>query len=104
FTRIAEVLPAGGRFVLADLIVPADPTDVVTPIDGVEDTPSALDAQLDWLAEAGLATRVHWHHRDLAVVSADAPRPPAECTGDRTRATADSRAPARCLSWRDECQ
>src|SRR5699024_9251863 len=42
FTRIAEVLPAGGRFVLADLIVPADPTDVVTPIDGVEDTPSAL--------------------------------------------------------------
>ena len=77
FTRIAEVLPAGGRFVLADLIVPADPTDVVTPIDGVEDTPSTLDEQLDWLAEAGLATRVHWHHRDLAVVSAEAPPPPA---------------------------
>src|SRR5699024_12420465 len=76
-TRLAEVLPAGGRSVLADLIVPADPTDVVTPIDGVEDTPSALDEQLDWLAEAGLATRVHWHHRDLAVVSAEAPPPPA---------------------------
>ena len=35
FTRIGEVLPAGGRFVLADLIVPADPTDIVTPIDGL---------------------------------------------------------------------
>ncbi|WP_209370197.1 class I SAM-dependent methyltransferase [Brevibacterium renqingii] len=70
FTRIAEILPAGGRFVLADLIVPADPEDVVTPIDGVEDTPSTLEDQLAWLAEAGMRTRVHWRHRDLAVVSA----------------------------------
>src|SRR5699024_2353514 len=54
FARIAEVLPAGGRFVLADLIVPTDPAEAVTPIDGVEDTPSTLDEQLDWLAEAGL--------------------------------------------------
>ena len=77
FARIAEVLPAGGRFVLADLIVPTDPAEAVTPIDGVEDTPSTLDEQLDWLAEAGLATRVHWHHRDLTVVSAEAPPPPA---------------------------
>src|SRR5699024_6099912 len=57
FARIAEVLPAGGRFGLADLIVPTDPAEAVTPIDGVEDTPSTLDEQLDWLAEAGLATR-----------------------------------------------
>src|SRR5699024_5449396 len=42
FARIAEGLPAGGRFLLAHRIVPADPTDVVTPIDGVDDTPSAL--------------------------------------------------------------
>ena len=77
FARIAEVLPAGGRFVLADLIVPTDSSEVVTPIDGVEDTPSTLEEQLTWLAEAGLAARVHWSHRDLAVVAAEAPPPPA---------------------------
>lgn len=76
FARIAEVLPAGGRFVLADLIVPTDSSEVVTPIDGVEDTPSTLEEQLTWLAEAGLAARVHWSHRDLAVVAAEAPPPP----------------------------
>ena len=27
--------------------------------------------RLGWLAEAGLATLVHWRHRDLAVVSAE---------------------------------
>src|SRR5699024_3656079 len=77
FARIVDVLPAGGRFVLADLIVPTDPAEAVTPIDGVEDTPSTLHEQLDWLAEAGLVARVHWHHRDLAVVSAEVPPPPA---------------------------
>lgn len=77
FTRIAEVLPSGGRFALADLVVPADPADVVTPIDWIEDTPSSLDEQLSWLPEAGLATHVHWRHRDLAVVSAEAPPSPA---------------------------
>ncbi|WP_423058406.1 class I SAM-dependent methyltransferase [Brevibacterium linens] len=71
FARIAAVLDSGGRFVLGDLIVPADPADVVTPIDWVDDTPSSLDDQLAWLAEAGLTTRVHWQHRDLAVVVAE---------------------------------
>ncbi|MCD1286850.1 MULTISPECIES: class I SAM-dependent methyltransferase [unclassified Brevibacterium] len=68
FARIAEVLSPGGRFVLADLVVPDDPAEVVTPIDWVEDTPSSLEEQLGWLAEAGLNTRVHWKHKDLAVV------------------------------------
>lgn len=70
FARIAEVLAPDGRFVLADLIVPADPADAVTPIDGIEDTPSTLDSQLSWLRDAGLDPRVEWLHRDLAVVSA----------------------------------
>src|SRR5699024_3806117 len=48
--RTTEVLPAGGRVAPAALVAPADPTDVVTPIDGVEDTPSAPDEQLVWLA------------------------------------------------------
>ena len=71
FARIAGVLDSGGRFVLGDLVVPADPADVVTPIDWVDDTPSSLDEQLTWLAEAGLTTRVHWQHRDLAVMVAE---------------------------------
>ena len=71
FARIAAVLDSGGRFVLGDLIVPADPADVVTPIDGIDDTPSSLEDQLTWFAEAELTTRVHWQHRDLAVVVAE---------------------------------
>ncbi|MCS4593780.1 class I SAM-dependent methyltransferase [Brevibacterium sediminis] len=70
FARIASVLETGGRFVLGDLVVPADPADVVTPIDWIDDTPSSLDEQLTWLADAGLTTHVHWQHRDLAVVVA----------------------------------
>ncbi|MGC2942043.1 MULTISPECIES: class I SAM-dependent methyltransferase [unclassified Brevibacterium] len=70
FARIAGVLDSGGRFVLGDLVVPTDPADVVTPIDWIDDTPSSLDEQLTWLAEAGLTTRVHWQHRDLAVIVA----------------------------------
>ena len=71
FVRIASVLEPGGMFVLGDLVVPADPADVVTPIDWIDDTPSSLDEQLTWLAEAGLTTHVHWQHRDLAVVVAE---------------------------------
>ncbi|WP_166975022.1 class I SAM-dependent methyltransferase [Brevibacterium atlanticum] len=71
FARIAAALRPGGRFVLGDLVVPVDPADVVTPIDWVEDTPSSLDEQLAWLAEAVLTPQVHWQHRDLAVVVAE---------------------------------
>ena len=71
FTRIGRVLVDGGRFVLADLVVPPDPADVVTPIDGVVDVPSPLADQLDWLSSAGFTPHVTWHHRDLAVVAAD---------------------------------
>lgn len=71
FKRINEVLVEGGRFVLADLVVPPDPADVVTPIDGVIDTPSSLADQLEWLGDAGFTHRVTWQHRDLAVVAAD---------------------------------
>lgn len=69
FRRIADVLPTGGRFVLADLVVPEDSDDVVTPIDGVHDRPSPLPDQLSWLAAAGLSTEVFWRYRDLAVIT-----------------------------------
>src|SRR4051794_16950087 len=33
FTRVARELAPGGRFVLADVVVPDDPRDAVTPMD-----------------------------------------------------------------------
>jgi trans-aconitate methyltransferase len=68
FARVAAVLAPGGRFVLGDLIVPEDPADVVTPIDGVFDRPSSIDEQLRWLADAGLQASLAWRSRDLAVL------------------------------------
>jgi trans-aconitate methyltransferase len=68
FLRVADVLAPGGRFVLGDLVVPEDPADVVTPIDGVFDQPSTVAEQLVWLADAGLAAALTWSERDLAVM------------------------------------
>lgn len=71
FRRIAEILGAGGRFVLGDLIVPDDPNDVVTPIDRVYDQPSTLAEQQTWLRAARLSPSTLWVERDLAVLVAD---------------------------------
>src|SRR4051794_21239501 len=68
FRRVADVLASGGRFVLGALIVPDDPADVVTPIDGTFDRPSTIEDQLAWLADARLAPALTWHERDLAVL------------------------------------
>ncbi|HWI73324.1 MAG TPA: class I SAM-dependent methyltransferase [Baekduia sp.] len=68
FARVSAVLAPGGRFVLGDLIVPDDPADVVTPIDGTFDQPSTIDEQLAWLGDAGLTPSVAWRERDLAVL------------------------------------
>jgi tRNA (cmo5U34)-methyltransferase len=73
FARVATALAPGGRFVLGDVVVPEDPADVVTPIDGEIDTPSRVDEQLAWLADAGLDARVAWRERDLAVLTGDRP-------------------------------
>ena len=70
FARVAARLSRGGRFVLGDLVVPADPADVVTEIDGDYDTPSTLREQLQWLSDCGLEPQVAWSQRDLAVVVA----------------------------------
>jgi tRNA (cmo5U34)-methyltransferase len=71
FRRVAGVLAPGGRFVLGDVVVPEDPADVVTPIDGEYDTPSSTAEQLAWMAEAGFVPRVTWQERDLAVLAGD---------------------------------
>lgn len=70
FRRVAAVLRPGGVFVLADVVVPDDPEDQQTPIDGEYDLPDRLDDQLDWLREAGFEATPAWVHKDLAVVRA----------------------------------
>jgi tRNA (cmo5U34)-methyltransferase len=71
FNRIAERLARDGRFVMADVVVPDDPADVVTPIDGVYDKPSRVVDLLTWLGEAGFDSRVAWSKLDLAVIVAE---------------------------------
>ena len=70
FRRIAEALADGGRLVLGDVIVPADPADAVTPCTPDFDLPDRLDDQLAWLADAGFDARATWVRGDLAVVRA----------------------------------
>jgi tRNA (cmo5U34)-methyltransferase len=57
--------------VLADVVVPDDPADAITPIDGIYDLPSRVEEQLEWLRSAGLEPAVTWSRRDLAVLTAD---------------------------------
>jgi tRNA (cmo5U34)-methyltransferase len=73
FARVADVLRPRGRFVLADVVVPEDPADGVTPIDDGYDMPSRVDEQLSWLRAAGLSAAVAWSEGDLAVLVADRP-------------------------------
>jgi tRNA (cmo5U34)-methyltransferase len=72
FTRVSAVLAPGGRFVMADVVVPEDPADVVTPLDAGFDLPETLPDLLAWLQDAGLRGHVAWQARDLAVLAADA--------------------------------
>ena len=72
FTRVSAVLAPGGRFVMADVVVPEDPADVVTPLDAGFDLPEAVPDLLAWLQDAGLRGHVAWQARDLAVLAADA--------------------------------
>ena len=71
FARIAARLRPGGRFVLGDVVIPDDPADAITPIDGVYDTPSRAADQVHWLGAAGLDARIVWSRQDLAVIVAE---------------------------------
>jgi tRNA (cmo5U34)-methyltransferase len=74
FSRVAAVLPPGGRFVMGDVVVPTDPQDAVVPLDESYDLPDTLADILAWLRQAGLEPSVIWERADLAVVVAEAPR------------------------------
>jgi tRNA (cmo5U34)-methyltransferase len=72
FQRIAKALDSGGRFVLADVVTPLNPSYVVTANDPEVDYPSTLDEQLAWLVAAGITPEVTWSHRDLVVIAGTA--------------------------------
>jgi tRNA (cmo5U34)-methyltransferase len=91
FCRVAAVLVPGGRFVLADVVVPERPEDAVIPCTPGFDLPDSVPDQLEWLEAAGLEPRVTWSQRDLAVIAAT--RPPR-----RARSPSRSRAGARAGS------
>lgn len=76
FRRLAAVLTPGGTFVLADVVVPENEADVVTPIDWEYDLPDRADDQLRWLRNAGLEAEPVWSYKDLAVLRARRPPRP----------------------------
>ena len=73
FARVAQVLRPGGRFVLGDVVVPADPADAVTRVTGEHDRPVTTDQYVRWSEAAGLETTVVWAERDLVVLAAERP-------------------------------
>ncbi len=71
FRRLAGVLAPGGRFALADVVVPEDPAEARTPFTPGFDKPSRVSEQLRWLKEAGFRPEVRWEDGDLAVIAAE---------------------------------
>ena len=71
FGRVAAALAPGGRFVLADVVVPDDPAEARTPLTEGFDRPSTVAEQLAWLKQAGFTARVTWEDGDLAVIAAE---------------------------------
>jgi SAM-dependent methyltransferase len=70
FRRIRAVLPAGGRFVFGDVVVPVDPADATSSLTPGYDKPDTVADQLVWLTEAGFEAGVAWESGDLAVLVA----------------------------------
>jgi L-threonylcarbamoyladenylate synthase len=72
FERVRALIAPGGRFVLADLVVPEVPVQSPTPSTPGFDKPSTVADQLRWLAAAGFEASPVWQEGDLAVIVASA--------------------------------
>ena len=73
FGRVAGVLQPGGRFILADVILPDDASSAMIPLSDGWDKPSTVAEQVGWLEDAGLDVTVAWQEADLALFVADRP-------------------------------
>jgi tRNA (cmo5U34)-methyltransferase len=71
FARVHACLRDGGRFVMADVVVPDDAADAVTPLTPDYDKPDRAADLLAWLQAAQFRTERVWAARDLAVFVAD---------------------------------
>jgi tRNA (cmo5U34)-methyltransferase len=87
FGRVAGVLRSGGRFVLADLVVPPPGETGPIVVDWEMDVPDSVADQLRWLAEAGFEAHAEHIRADLAVMVADLRSPP------RSRSRPDAENP-----------
>ena len=72
FASVRDLLAPGGRLALADVVVPVDPADAVTPLSPGYDMPDSAADLLGWLRAAGFTADTVWARRDLAVFVADA--------------------------------
>jgi tRNA (cmo5U34)-methyltransferase len=71
FRRVAGVLRPGGRFVLADVVLPDRPEDASIPLREGYDRPDSPHAQAAWLGAAGFGARIAFLRGELAVLVAD---------------------------------
>lgn len=71
FQQVHQILCPGGRFVLGDVVVPADDFDAVTPLSPADDHADTVADLCLWLDSAGFAPRVTWTWRDLAVIAGE---------------------------------
>jgi tRNA (cmo5U34)-methyltransferase len=75
FSRVARVLQPDGRFVLADVVVPAEGREGPIFIDWEMDLPDSVEDQLAWLREAGFEAEASSVRVDLALFRARLIRP-----------------------------
>jgi tRNA (cmo5U34)-methyltransferase len=71
FAAVHDRLRAGGRFAMADVVVPADRADEVTPLTPGYDKPDRAADLLEWLRAAGFTAEHVWESPDLGVFVAD---------------------------------
>jgi tRNA (cmo5U34)-methyltransferase len=72
FAGVHDRLAPGGRFALADVVVPVDPADALTPLSPGYDKPDTAADIVTWLRGAGFTADTAWACGDLAVFVADA--------------------------------
>jgi tRNA (cmo5U34)-methyltransferase len=64
-------LRAGGRFVMADVVIPDNSADATTPLTDDYDKPDRAADLLRWLQAAQFRAECVWAAHDLAVFVAD---------------------------------